>query len=107
MQKHVGVSYLGSVSALGVASCCVLPMTLMLLGLSGGGLAVFGKIAAASYYILALSTLLVAMSWWLSCRRGALAKRKWRLAGSAVITGLAWLIVLTEARINDYLIMWM
>ncbi|MFW8634383.1 hypothetical protein [Cribrihabitans pelagius] len=107
MEKHLGVSCLGSVSALGAASCCVLPMTMMLLGLGGGGFAMFGKIAAASYYVLALSTLLVAVSWWVSYRHGAVAKLKWWLAGSAAVTGLAWGVVVNEARINDYLITWM
>ncbi len=55
MKKYVNLSYLGSVSALGVATCCVLAMAMMLLGLGGSWLAVFGKLAAASYYVLAVS----------------------------------------------------
>lgn len=107
MQKYLSLSYFGSLSAVGVASCCVLPMTMMLLGLGGGWLAVFGKIAAASYYVLAVSTAMVALSWLAAHRRGSMAKLRWWLAGSAAMTGLAWVIVLNEAKINDYLIMQM
>lgn len=105
MQKYLGLSYLGSLSALGVASCCVLPMAMMLLGLGGSWLAIFGRVAAASYYVLAISTLLIALSWVVSYRRGSMARLKWWLFGSTVMTGLAWAIVFNETRINDYLIL--
>ncbi|UWQ32383.1 hypothetical protein K3555_17855 [Leisingera sp. M527] len=107
MQKYLRLSYLGSMTALGVASCCILPMTMMLLGLGGSWIAIFGKIAAASYYVLAVSTVLVAVSWLMAHRRGTMAKLKWWLAGSAAMTGLAWVIASKEAQINEYLIMQM
>ncbi|WP_271946493.1 hypothetical protein [Ruegeria faecimaris] len=107
MQKYLSVSYLGSLTALGVATCCVLPMTMMLLGLGGSWLAIFGKIAAASYYVLAISTALVAISWLVSYQRGSLTKLKWWLSGTTAITASAWVVVYNEARINDYLIMQM
>jgi len=107
MQKYLGLSYFGSVSALGVATCCVLPMAMMLLGLGGSWLAVFGKIAAASFYVPAISTALVALSWMVSYRRGSIGRLKWWLVGSTVITGMAWVIVFNETPINDYLIMQM
>ena len=107
MQKYLSLSYLGSVSALGVATCCVLPMALMLLGLGGSWLAVFGKIAAASYYVLAASSVLIAVSWLVSFRRGSANGLKGWLAGSTALTALAWVDVFNEARINDYLIMQM
>ncbi len=107
MKKYVSLSYLGSVSALGVATCCVLPMAMMLLGLGGSWLAMFGKIAAASYYVLAISTALVAVSWIVAHRNGTLANLKWWLGGSSAITALAWVIVFNEAQINEYLIMQM
>ncbi len=107
MKKYVTLSYLGSVSALGVATCCVLPMSMMLLGLGGSWLAVFGKIAAASYYVLAISTALVAVSWFVVFRNGTLANLKWWLVGSSAITALSWVIVFNEAQINDSLIMQM
>ena len=105
MKKYVNLSYLGSVSALGVATCCVLPMAMMLLGLGGSWLAVFGKIAAASYCVLAVSTALAAVSWFLAHLNGALANLKWWLVGSTAITASAWVIVFNEVQINDYLIM--
>lgn len=107
MEKYLSLSYWGSLSALGVATCCVLPMAMMLLGLGGGWLAVFGKIAAASFYVLAISTVLVTLSWLVSHRRGSIRHLKWWLIGNTALTGLAWAIVLNEARINDYLIMQM
>lgn len=107
MQKYLGLSYFGSASALGVATCCVLPMTMLLLGLGGSWLAVFAKIAAASYYVLAASSVLIAVSWLISFRRGSVVKLKWWLAGSTTLTAFAWVVVFNEARINDYLIMQM
>ncbi|MES0827025.1 hypothetical protein [Ruegeria sp. SCP11] len=105
MHKYLGLSYIGSLSALGVATCCVLPMVMMLLGLGGSWLAVFGEIAAASFYVLTISTALVVVSWLVSHRRGSMARLKWWLVGSTAMTCLAWAIVLNEAQINDYLIM--
>lgn len=107
MQKHIDLSFLGSLSAVGVASCCVLPMAMMLLGLGGGWLAIFGKIAAASYYVLAISTGLVVVSWWISHKRRSIRRLGWWLVGSTVLTTMAWIIVVNEARINDYMIMQM
>ncbi len=107
MKKYVTLSYLGSVSALGVATCCVLPMAMMLLGLGGSWLATFGKIAAASYYVLAISTVLVAVSWIVAHRNATLANLKWWLGGSTTITALAWVILSNEAQINDLLIIQM
>ncbi|WP_264214184.1 hypothetical protein [Leisingera thetidis] len=107
MQKYLGLSCLGAMSALGAASCCVLPMALMLLGLGGSWIAIFGRIAAVSYYVLAISTVLVAVSWLMARQRGTVAALKWWLAGSTVMTGLAWVIVFREAEINAYLILQM
>lgn len=107
MRNYVGASYLASFGALGVASCCVLPMSLMLFGLGGSGLAVFSKIAAASYYVLAISTALLVSSWIISRRRGSLARLKWRLGGTTLVNAVAWVIVFNETRINELLIMQM
>ncbi len=107
LQKYLGLSYLNSVSALGVATCCVLPMTFMLFGLGGSWLAVFGKIAAASYYVLAISSVFVVVSWIIAFHRQSLPELKWWLAGSTVITASAWVVVFNETRINDFLIMQM
>ena len=104
MNKHILASYAGSLSALGVATCCVLPMVMMLLGLGGSWLAVFGKIAAASFYVLAIATALLIAAWILCNKRGSLVHMKGWLLGSTVLTALAWVIVFTEARINDFLI---
>ncbi|WP_299077096.1 hypothetical protein [uncultured Ruegeria sp.] len=107
MQKYLSLSYIGSLSALGVATCCILPMTMMLMGIGGSWMAVFGEIAAASFYVLAISTVLVMVSWLMSYQRGSLPKLKWWLLGTTAMTGLAWVVVFYEARINDFLIMQM
>ncbi|WP_271951125.1 hypothetical protein [Ruegeria faecimaris] len=104
MSKFVGASFLGSFTALGVATCCILPMALILLGLGGSWLAVFGKIAAASYYVLGGSTALLFLSGIVAYRRGSLDRLKWWLTGSFALTAIAWVIVLNEIRINDFLI---
>lgn len=104
MKDYLGLSYLGSLASIGVASCCVLPMTLMLFGAGGSWLAVFGKIAAASYYVLIASTAILALAWIVSRRRRSIARLKWWLTGSTALTALAWLVAVNEARINDYLI---
>ena len=95
---------MGSFSALGVATCCILPMAMMLLGLGGSWLAVFGAIAAASYYVLGLSTLLLLAAWYLANRNSSTSNLKWWLAGSTALTAGAWVIVFNETRINDFLI---
>lgn len=105
MQKYLSFSYLGSISAFGTAICCILPTTMVLLGLGGSWLAIFGQLAAASFYVLTISTALVALAWGVSHRRGSTGRLKWRLVGTTAITGLAWVIVFNEVRINDYLIM--
>ena len=107
MKNYVSASYLASLCALGVASCCVLPMTFMLLGLGGSWLAVFGKIAAASYYMLTISTICVLVSWLVARHRRSLSNLKWWLGGTTVLTAMAWVIVLNETHINDLLILQM
>ncbi len=104
MTKSLWASYAGSISALGVATCCVLPMTMMLLGLGGSWLAVFGRIAAASYYVLAAASIMLLFAWVIAARKGTLAHLKGWLVGSTILTILAWIIVFNEAQINDYLI---
>lgn len=104
MKKSIWASYVASLSGLGVATCCVMPMTMMLLGLGGSWIAVFGKIAAASFYVLAIATGLLIAAWIMCRRQGSLAQMKGWLIGSTLLTGLAWVIVFSEARINDFLI---
>ena len=104
MFKTIWAGYAGAFAALGVGTCCVMPMTLMLLGLGGSWLAIFGTISAASYYVLVPATLLVLAGWIVARQRHAIAGLKWSLTGSTALTAAAWVIVLNEARINDYLI---
>jgi len=104
MQKYLSLSYLASLSALGVATCCILPITLMMFGLGGSWLAIFGTIAAASYYALAVSTGAVALAWAVSYQRNSLGRLKWWLGGSTAMTFIAWIVVTYQGPINDFLI---
>ncbi len=104
MKKPLWASYVGSLSALGVATCCVMPMTMILLGLGGSWLAVFGKIAAASYYVLGIATIFLIVAWFQCIRQCAPGQIKKWLFGSTVLTAIAWVIVLTQVQINDFLV---
>lgn len=104
MRPYLRASCLGSLGALGMAACCVMPMGLILLGLGGSWLAVFGKIAAFSFPVLGASTVLLIAAGAMAVRRNALARLKWWLTGNAVVTALAWAVALNESRINDVLI---
>lgn len=79
-------------------------MTMMLLGLGGSWLAVFGTIAAASYHVLAIAGLVLIFAWYISIKRGSLKKLSWWLVSSTALTVMAWGIVLNETRINDFMI---
>ena len=104
MKPPVGTSFAASMASLGVAACCVLPMTMMLLGLGGSWIAVFGKVSAASYYVLTISTGLLFVAWYIAYRRGSLVRLKWWLGLSTALTAVAWLIATNEDLINDFLI---
>ncbi|QDG78183.1 hypothetical protein [Labrenzia sp. PHM005] len=104
MRSYLGISYVASIGSIGVASCCVLPMTMMLLGVGGGWIAIFGQVTAYSYYVLGVSTALLIAVWFLSFRRQTIGRLKWWLSGSTIFTGTAWIIVAYEAAINDFLI---
>ncbi|MEX0968950.1 MAG: hypothetical protein WD046_00745 [Paracoccaceae bacterium] len=104
MKNHLRLSYSSALAAVGVGACCILPVTFILLGMGGSWLAIFGKIAAASFYVLALSTLVIGYSYLIAYRRGALGRLKWWLSGATFMTAIAWLVVLNEGRLNDYLI---
>jgi hypothetical protein len=104
LKGFIGTSWLASITAIGVASCCVLPVTMMLLGLGGSWLAIFGKIAAASYHVLAASVFLLIIAWVSAARRGSLGKLKWWLGSSTMLTLAAWIIVSNETRLNEFLI---
>jgi len=78
-------------------------MVFLLLGLGGSWLAVFGKIAALSFYVLGVSSVLILAAWILAIRRGSSRKLRGWLGASSVLIGLAWLIVFNEGPINDVL----
>lgn len=94
----------GSIAATLTAFCCVLPMALMVAGLSGSWFAFFGAAAAASLYISAASVVLVIVAWILAARRRASARTYTVLGAGSILTATAWAVILNEAAINDYLI---
>jgi len=104
MKPYLRLSYLGSFASLGVGICCILPISLMLLGVGGSWVAVFGKIAATGYYVLTVSTALLGIAWVLAYHRGIIERLTWWIAGSTGMTAAAWVLVLYEAQINDFLI---
>lgn len=97
----------GGLAAFGVSLCCVLPMLLMIAGLGGSWIAVFGTVAAAGYWIAGAALVPLAAGWVLALRRGAARSVRRRLAAGSALVVLAWMILLNETRINDALIGWM
>lgn len=77
---------------------------MMLLGLGGSWIAIFGKIAAASYYFLGVSGLILILGWITSIRRGTPAQHKWWLGAATAVNAVAWVVVVFETQVNDYLI---
>lgn len=94
----------GSIVAVISAACCVLPLTLMLLGLGGSWVAVFGTIAAASLHIVVVAAAIILAAWILAVRRRASGRTYAVLGTGTALTIVAWGLVLNEAAINDYLI---
>lgn len=92
-----------SVVALLTATCCILPVALVLLGLGGSWIAVFGIVAAASLHIIGIAAALTATGWILALWRRAGRRTFAVLGAGTALTTLASLIVLNEAAINDYL----
>ena len=94
----------GSAVAALTAVCCVLPVAVMLVGLGGSWVAVFGPLAAASLPVAALSTVVVILAWILAVRR-RVPKRIYAFLGAgSALTLTAWAVILSEATLNDYLI---
>ncbi|MCP5087360.1 MAG: hypothetical protein GY952_11220 [Rhodobacteraceae bacterium] len=94
----------GSVVALASSFCCVMPMVLMLAGLGGSWMAVFGKIAMISPWLTGLAAVLLSLSWVMILRNGAPARIRWMVATGSLLTLIAIVIILREAALNDYLI---
>src|SRR3546814_9559729 len=78
----------GSVVALRTATGCILPMALVLLGLGGSWIAVFGAVAAASLYIIGLAAALTVTGWVLALRRRAGRRTHVVLGAGTALTSL-------------------
>lgn len=94
----------GSLAAFFAGLCCILPIAMMLLGLGGSWLAVFGNIAAISPYVAGVSVLLLISGWVIAAQNNANNQTRMILSASTVLTGIGIILILKEAAINDYLI---
>ncbi|MBA5775964.1 hypothetical protein H2509_02350 [Stappia sp. F7233] len=99
--------FLGGIASLATAACCVLPITFMLLGAGGAWVAVLASAAALSPYVIAISAVVLATAWFLSLRGSAPRRTYALLGGGSLLTALAWIVLLNEEAMNDYLIQWM
>lgn len=99
--------FFGGVASLVTAACCVLPITFMLLGAGGAWVAVLASAAALSPYVITASSAVLAAAWILSLRRSAPRRTYALLGGGSLLTALAWIVLLNEQAMNDYLIQWM
>ncbi len=95
---------LGSTIAALAAACCVLPLALMLIGLGGSWLAVFGVVAAAGFHVAAVSAAVLAAAWVAAIKRRAARRTYMALGIGSLTTAAAWGVMLNEATINDALI---
>lgn len=99
-----GVGLASGLTALGISTCCIMPMLLMLAGLGGTWLGVFGKIAATGYYVAGASLLVLALAWAIALRRGASRRTRYQLAAGSTLSSLAWVVLLNETALNDALV---
>ena len=95
---------LAGLGALALASCCVLPLALAVIGLGGAWLAGLGGLLAYQPYLLAVATAAVAAGWFVALRRrascdpdGGCTRRPagWATFGALALSSL--LIVLAAA----------
>ncbi len=94
----------GAFTALGAATCCVLPMVMIMLGLGGSWLVVFSKVAAISPYVIAAVVLVLLGGWVTAVRNGASTRTFTFLTLGTSLSAIAWLVYLNEAAINNFLI---
>ncbi len=96
--------FAGAVAAFLTSICCILPITMMLLGLGGSWVAVFAKIAVVSPFVAAASVVLLVAGWVLAWRNGAPTRIFGLLGLSSALTAIAIAVILFRARIDDFLI---
>ncbi len=98
------ISLAGALSSLGISACCILPTLLILFGVGGSWIAVFAKLAAFGYYVAAAASLILIGAWTAAFQGGTL-RRNGRILGFGTgLSAIAWLVLLNETQLNDYLI---
>src|SRR5947209_15538910 len=70
---HVLIAAGGLLGALAASSCCVLPLVLFSLGVSGAWIGNFTQLAPYQPYFLAATTCFLGYGYWLVCRSSKLA----------------------------------
>ncbi|WP_206188456.1 hypothetical protein [Parasedimentitalea denitrificans] len=98
---------MSSLAAVGVASCCILPMTLMIFGVGGGWMAFFARATVWAPFFITVAAVMTTLAWGVAWRRQQLRRLIPGLALLTAMTLLAWGIWANEMAINDLLISWM
>jgi len=98
---------MSTLAAIGVASCCILPMALMILGLSGSWMAFFARATVWAPLFIAIAAVMTVLSWGIAWRRQQMRQMIPVLLTLTAITLLAWGIWANEMAINNLLITWM
>jgi mercuric ion transport protein len=99
----------GILGALAASSCCILPLVLFSLGVSGAWIGNFTQLAPYHYYILAATTACLGYGYWLvhrsskrACAEGELCARA--LPNRVVMAGLILATILVIAALGfDFL----
>ena len=106
MARHtlarVGVA--GAILSLISAVCCVLPLVFIIIGLGGAWVGVFGSLAAAGYYLVAATALVLVMALFNAIRSQDRVRTYVLIFVGAVLTLVAWLVLANEGAINSVLI---
>ena len=93
----------GSLVALfAAASCCVLPMSLMIAGLGGSWMAVFAPLSVASPYILGISVVLLAVAWFHALRRKPRRSTLAILSVGTFLAFIAWLLIINDEPLTMF-----
>ena len=106
MARHTlaRVGLAGSILSLVSAVCCVLPLLFIMLGLGGAWVSIFGTMAAAGYYLLGATALVLVVALFSAIRDQDRVDVYALIFLGVVLTLVAWLIIANEGSINSALI---
>ncbi|MBX9591865.1 MAG: hypothetical protein K2X43_21445 [Hyphomonadaceae bacterium] len=98
------VGLVAAIAALAGASCCVLPLALAWLGLTGAWLANLGVLVVYRPYVTAFAIIVIALGWAVALRRRASVRTLMVLGAASVLVVAALLIAHYETELARYLI---